>query len=157
MMAHDPRCEFFSVENVVAECRRKVAEHGWMAMGIFGSAPYSYTVGMWQTWAHPELVIAGIDPAIAKGLLDNAVTLVEQGQDLTDGIDRDEIAEGFAARFRLVTRTVASFAVSDRFYGGMSAPRLQLIWPDPSGRWPGEAGVRRRYERMQDLTDMRFA
>jgi hypothetical protein len=43
------------------------------------------------------------------------------------------------------------FAVSDRYYGYIRPPYLQVVWPDRKDRYPGDPGFQFKYEGRQPM------
>lgn len=60
-------------------------EHGWTVMGVTGPVPWTYTIGLTWHLDHPELVIVGMDPSSAAGLLHQVVDRIRSGTTLTVG------------------------------------------------------------------------
>ena len=57
-------------------CRENIARDGWHATGVLagpGKPGYIYTTGLTVTYRHPELVITGLPPEAAHGVLCAAV------------------------------------------------------------------------------------
>jgi hypothetical protein len=48
-------------------------------------------------------------------------------------------------------RATSVFAVSDRYFGYVRPPYLQVVWPDRKNRYPGDAGFQPRYEGRQPM------
>src|ERR1035441_8469795 len=48
-------------------------------------------------------------------------------------------------------RMTSMFAVSDRYYGYIRPPYLQVVWPDRRDRYPGDSGFQLRYEGRQPM------
>jgi hypothetical protein len=140
---HDEDCGCPSGEFIRADCAAKIAEYGWycVATKTANGTPYAYTVGVSATYHHPELVVVGLEAQIAHALLTKAVAIIHGGAWLSEGHDREDIIQGFPARFRALDQgsCFVSFAVADTFYGHSEIPRLQLLFPDASTRFPGEA------------------
>lgn len=154
-MPHDDRCSAPSPEVVMHTCRESIRNVGWHATGIFedpGQPPYIYTTGLTATYGHPELVIAGLPPESAHGVLQAAVDRIAEDGPLEDGGYYDRIADGFLVRVRDVAPAFCrlSFAVSNRFYG-KTVPVRQIVWPDPRGRFPGDPGCDRGMAAAQDI------
>jgi hypothetical protein len=119
---------------------------GWAVMNIVPTeddpaSPFSYTVGL-TAYGHPELLVAGLDPAVGQTLLNYLARRVydraerfTHGQrigDLLDGYDA-VIVEGPA------TKALHPGAAFSRY--GTDRVRLQqIVWPDPHGLFPWEPG-----------------
>lgn len=161
-MTYDDRCRAPSAEVIRHGCRQAIADYGWHCVGVFADPaaavpPYAYTVGLAapsRPSPHPELVVAGLSPPAGRGVLSAAVELIRNGAKLAGGDERDGIIARFAVRFRAIDlgACALSFDVSDDYYGcGSEVPRLQLIWPDREGRFPGDPDVDPRVMRIQDI------
>jgi Domain of unknown function (DUF4262) len=161
-VGHDDRCSAPSPEVALHQCRADIARVGWHCTGVFddpasGAPPFAYTTGLTAKFRkpgpHPELVIAGLDPRQGYSVLVAAVRLIEGGARFADGDQVDEIAASFPVRFKAVDPAACSlhFGMSSAFYGGRSVARLQVVWPDPAGLFPGEAGCVTCMARIQDI------
>ena len=142
---HDYRCSGASPEVIVRDCREKIERYGWTCMSIFaheesGTPDFSYTVGLTKTFQHPELVIAGLTQHAAHSVLITAVSFIERGTVFTNGAEVEGVVVGYRVRFRSVNLgrcAAVSFGVSNVYYG-RRVPRLQLLWPDVDGAFPGD-------------------
>ena len=153
--AHDDRCSHPPIGDAIAKCRADVDRAGWHCMGVFddpesGSPPFAYTVGLTATFGHPELAVAGLEPRQGHSLLDSAVALIREGLRIGDGDVVQKVISGYPARFRALDLGACSlsFGMSDVYYGH-PVPRLQMLWPDPAGLFPGEQGCDRRMWLLQ--------
>lgn len=123
--------------------KRVIVAHGYIVQPVLGdgrSAPYSYTVGLHETRGY-ELVMVGLDNPTMNGLLHSLVERFDE----SSGPDPDVFLEGLLRRgFRLRMQPVASlepFSILRAVYGAaVSPPFWQAVWPDPGGRFPGDAG-----------------
>lgn len=141
---------------LMAQVEANVTRVGWHATGVFGGgALFMYTTGLSGGGRpHPELVVAGLPAEVSHGLLSVAADLVRSGTRFAPGRDYPGIAVGFSVRFRPVRqdrdRLRHPLSVTSRFYG-RQVPALQLVWPDPKGRFPGEAGCDPAMAQAQDI------
>jgi hypothetical protein len=129
------------ISDLMRQVEANVTRCGWHATGVFGGGVlFMYTTGL-TSGDHPELVITGLPPAAAHGVLAEAVEVIRSGTPLAPGRDYAGIAAGFPVRFRDVDQDACRhpLSVTTRFYG-KRVPALQLVWPDPQGRFPGEPG-----------------
>lgn len=104
-------------------------------------AAFAYTVGLWLTWRHPELVLVGRWPH-AHAIIASAVALVTAGRRLQDGETSDEVLDGYDVRFARVSegRRVELLTYADWANGRRPFEAIQLVLPDSSGRWPDDPG-----------------
>ena len=140
-----------------AHITKMVREHGWYIAYVGGGScgrpdcdgeedsdqpPFAYTVGLFGL-AHPELLILGVDPEAASGVLNS----------LGRGIRADEVLlPGQMLTFeewqhRIVPELVPNpgeiVFEANRFYqrpSEYSVEVLQLTYDDTEGRFPWEDG-----------------
>ena len=121
---------------------------GWSVSAVLGdeiAPPWAYTIGLWLGHQGPELAMFGL-PVEHMTIILNAVgeriasgALIEAGDQL-DGICPCSLA---VRPVRASWRSTSLFAVSDRYYGYVRPPCLQVVWPDRRGRYPGDPGFQR--------------
>ena len=104
-------------------------------------ATFVYSVGLWLTRDHPELILVGRWQH-AHGVVASAVSLIEEGARFAPGDTSDGVVEGYTASFRAVSDqrrdellTYASWANRRRPFEA-----LQLVLPDAAGIWPWDEG-----------------
>ena len=69
---HDQRAE--------GEIAEIVRQYGWYAANIHNAnPPFLYSIGLMQTWDHPELIVFGLQSEKALGILSNMVDLIRAG------------------------------------------------------------------------------
>ncbi len=123
--------------------------HGWgvePVQPVEGAEPrpaYSYTFGLEALCGQPELVLFGLAPAAARGLLDLIVGHLRADGELPVGqlfnglldnelisalldVDRDEHGH--------------LFPTLPKIYGDQQWRVRQFVWPDRSGALPWDAG-----------------
>ncbi len=119
--------------------------HGWGMEPVAPShgehlrAAYSYTFGLEALLGHPELVIFGLAPVAARGLLDLIVNQLRLGGSLPTGQLFDGLLDNGLVS-ALLDVEVAEFG--DYFptlpliYGDQPWRVRQFVWPDRSGTFP---------------------
>lgn len=133
-----------------------VRRHGWFIQYVGGAAcaapgcacssedepAFAYTVGLFGL-GHPELLIFGVDPGTAGGVLNDLGERVRDGAYLLSG----QMITFERWPHRIIPEEVPNpgkivFA-ANRFYrrpDEASVPVLQLSYDDAEGRFPWEAG-----------------
>jgi hypothetical protein len=105
-------------------------------------AGYTYTIGLETSFTFPEVVVFGLKPADARGLLAMLVQLLRDGVEIPVGalftglLDHD---------FRSALLPVPPgewdlFAAAEEWYGSAGFRLVQLAYPDPNGWMPWEPG-----------------
>lgn len=104
------------------------------------SVPIAYTVGL-TAHGYPELMIVGLDPAISQHLLnDLAARVYDRAERFAHGQRISDLIAGYDA-------VVVDGALTDQLHPGAAIARYgqqvrvqQVVWPDPQGRFPWDAG-----------------
>lgn len=120
------RVEEFGCE--VVSVKATLAGMGW-----------SYTIGLYDTTGHPEIVTVGLGPDVAHCALNEAADLQREGIDLSQGRYRDVIGE-VECEFRPVDRAWITQLMDGAvwYYQGEDFPVLQAVYPDLENRFPEE-------------------
>lgn len=136
-------CAGMLLDDVMEQVAEGVTRYGWHVVGTRtgGGAAYAYTVGLPHSLACPELLVAGLPPKTAHGILGAAVDRIRESGPLEDGQLYERIAAGFPVKIRKGSTAFSPFrlSVANRF-SGRTVPWLQIVWPDPQRRFPGDPG-----------------
>ncbi len=100
-------------------------------------AAFSYTVGVWGSFGHPELVLVGRWEH-RHSYLSALVTMVQQGRRFDVGDTTEELLEGYTVRFEAVSVADRLELLTWAHWANMRKPfeALQVVLPDLEGRWP---------------------
>ncbi|MFI7208458.1 DUF4262 domain-containing protein [Micromonospora aurantiaca (nom. illeg.)] len=104
-------------------------------------SPYAYTVGL-TAHGYPELLIAGLDPAISQQLLnDLAARVYDRAERFSHGQRIGDLIAGYDAAIidGEPTEQMCPGAAIAR-YGQEQVRVQQIVWPDPDGRFPWDDG-----------------
>lgn len=140
------------LDQMHARIRDQIRSSGWSIQYIGGDTcsrpgcpcpqddqpPFAYTVGLFGL-GHPELLMIGIDPDTAAGVLDELAARIKDGDDLMPGI----MVTFDDWPHRIVPETVPNpediLIWANDYYRqpeGHSVPALQLTYDDTEGRFP---------------------
>ena len=118
-----------------------VAKYGWHVMGVTeddeGPA-FAYSIGLYRTWQHPEIIIFGLGHDVMHQMINNIVHEIKNAHRFADGDESGEIIQGYDVTFRTVpvSNYKDYFGYALWFYNGFGFPALQCLWPDCYGRYP---------------------
>ena len=122
----------------------EVAQKGFSVVHQPGSC---YTVGLWKTHQHPELIVFGLPAERGQKLLEQAAAhlplqLGEETTQLTDEypLRPTEVKMEHHREFLSYNRW---------FYRGDHFQSWQLIWPDPDHRFPDDPQHPERFRQVQ--------
>jgi hypothetical protein len=145
------------------EIEKVVREYGWYVVNIADhSPPFLYTIGLMQTFEHPEFILYGLDSENAYALLSGLVGEIRNGRSFgepgvqTVVLDNTEHRVGF--------RRVHNSRHPQYLGGAMGYCRyigkigmleaMQVFWPDQAGRFPFDAGFDSRLSDLQPRIDI---
>lgn len=102
-------------------------------------AAFSYTVGVWRTFGHPELILVG-RWAHAHAYLNVIVEMVREGGRFAPGDRTDEVLQGYEVEFGSVSDARRLELLTWADWANLREPfeALQVILPDRAGRWPAD-------------------
>ena len=102
-----------------------------------------YTIGL-SDHRHPELILFGLPPDIARAALHAvAAEVIEGRRTCVAGQYADDVLEGHPVTFVAVTETDRHLPGATQFYAGTgtAVEALQIVWPDRYHRWPWQPGA----------------
>ena len=118
-----------------------VEGHGWNVTNIpseDGSPGWSFTIGLFENYGHPEVIIFGLSDQSRHAILNWIGDNVRDGKPFTAGVEHDWVLKGHNCWSREVDETwykdLLGWAIW--FYRGKNFPTVQCIWPSESGAYP---------------------
>jgi hypothetical protein len=134
-----------AADDVEARVQHDIQHHGWHVVLIppDGDAPgWAHTIGLWERFAHPELLVFGSEPRQLAALLNALGERVRGGQRFAAGAREDGVLQGLGFAFRAVAkRWIPVFLGNAAWhYRSEAFGVLQGFWPDPEDRFPWDAG-----------------
>lgn len=138
-----------------------IKEVGWAVVGVpMGErGPFMvYTIGLEETFDHPELVVFGLAPEIAHQFFHILVKEIKAGNPLKPGEKYTDLTGGGlpmifyplapekVSELRVLTWFVAEHAKKKKI-----SPPLQMIWSDPAGLLPWEENFDEQFKNHQPM------
>jgi hypothetical protein len=116
---------------------------------------FAYSIGLFQTYQHPEVICFGLAPEILQTLIQEAHKLVKQVKKLIPGHQFPDFLKGLNTQFLRVNPEYYPnyFGIAQQFYKPRNFPALQLVWPDKQNKYPWEAGFNADLKFFQPLLD----
>lgn len=137
-----------------------VEENGWAAAPVKPLEEpeprpgYTYTIGFETRFGRPEVVIFGLAPVAARGLLGLIADQYAAGVELPVGVVFVGLLEN-DLRSSLLEVDVATHAglvpAAVEHHGGTGFRLVQFVWPDRSGRLPWDDGYDARLRLAQPV------
>jgi len=115
---------------------------------------YAYTIGFPEAFGFPEVVVFGLTPVAASGLLDLVADLLGGGTEIPLGVALTGLYDNdLRCVFAPVDMDAWSelFEVGTAWRRGSAVEMAQLLWPDRNGFLPTEPGFDRRVAPAQPV------
>jgi len=134
-----------------------VEANGWCAQPVPPAEDpprpgYTYTIGFESSFRHPEVVIFGLQPVAARGLLEMMADHLEAGGELPQGVFIGLLDNELrSALLPTAPEDVEGlFPDADAFNGG-DYRVSQFVWPDRNGLLPWDEGYDERLRLAQPV------
>jgi hypothetical protein len=136
------------IDDVMRHQQQIIDRVGWAVMHVLPTedepdtvTPFAYTVGL-TAHGYPELLVAGLPPEIAHGLLnDLAGRVYDQARRFAHGQRIGDLIAGYdAVIVDGPPRGDLLPGVAIARYGRDQVRLQQVVWPDPQGRFPWQDG-----------------
>lgn len=140
--------------------KRIVKEHGWF-VAKFPATDYlpsfCYTIGLWKTYKHPELISFGLTLGTLSSVLNIGGNLVKNGHQIMSNRKSDAFFEnGKAFLLEVDPRNIKDYFGYGLWYNEGSFPAVQIVWPDRIGNFPWEDNYDEEFQYRQPLTDRNY-
>jgi hypothetical protein len=144
------------VDPVERKLRSDVEQFGWHVVNVLPEAdhsPHSYSVGLFATYAHSEIVVVGLSGGRAHTFINNIGDEIRDGASFEAGCRYDHLINGYDVAFVRVRHDVYAnyFGRAIDYYGGVSFPVLQMVWPDRTGHFPWQAQCEAEIRQLQPV------
>lgn len=131
----------------------KRAGFAFLSIGQDGNTPpFSYTVGITETYQGPELIIFGVSQNVADAVFNGLVARIKNGERFNDG---DVVVEllNMPVAIKAVSNEIAlpfTLNVASRYKGSEHSPNFQqIVYPDHAGIFPWESDYNEEMRRIQ--------
>ena len=131
-------------DEVDARVQSDIQRHGWHVVLIppEGDAPgWAHTIGLWERYRHPELLVFGSEPRQLAALLNALGERVRGGRRFAAGETEASLLQDLPFALRAVASRWTHVFLGNAawHYQGEPFEALQGFWPDRSGRFPWDA------------------
>ena len=138
-----------------------IAEYGWHAVNVIednGYPPWTYTIGLYETWQHPELIVIGRSRATSHAMLQSLSKDIELNDppNLTD--PDGHVLFGLKCHFLEVNARYYSDYVGFALwhYRKRRFPLYQVVWPNNDGHYPWDPAAARCFKEWQPVLSGSF-
>lgn len=128
---------------IIAERRQEIVEYGFVPQPVGGSEDqpsFLYTIGLTETWNHPELFVVALSPEQAYQMVESLVERIDAGERFDTPAFVSEILTVPVAVRPLEQEAVDNNSGLAQDMLGRSITGVQVYWPDEAGLMPWEEG-----------------
>jgi hypothetical protein len=103
-----------------------------------GNPAFSYTVGLFENYLHPEIIIIGLKHELSHVLLNNMAYDIKNGKNYTSKEFHEGVLDDFLCYFGEVPTSDYQNYVgwANWFYEGYDFPLVQCVYPTVKGKFP---------------------
>lgn len=147
-----------SIDELLANTKLNIEKFGLQVIMVEASSylpSFAYSVGLWQSYKHPEVICFGLPIDLMHALINDVAEIIKQGEQIEVGKPYADIFKNSNAEFLSVDPGNVSdyFTAAIRHYDHSDFPAIQLIWPDRNKRFPWEKDFEEIFEYKQPLLD----
>jgi hypothetical protein len=116
---------------------------------------FVYTIGLYQTYKHPEIICFGLPTNLMSSIISHAGRLIKSGEKFNPNQPYQGFLEGYSIQFLTVAQEHYPdyLGYAHWFYEGCHFPVVQLLWPDKQHLYPWEEGFNPHWKFKQPLLD----
>ncbi|MHB8880405.1 MAG: DUF4262 domain-containing protein [Thermodesulfovibrionales bacterium] len=142
-------------DKVLQKVQDDITKYGLSVITVPGDAnspTISYSIGLWRSYNHPEIITFGLPPQVALIIINDIGERIKKGTRFKDG-DRAEKLSNFPMAFVQVPkdRFEGNLNVALAYYEHSEFGVLQLVWPDKQGKFPWETGFQEELRKSQPI------
>ena len=143
---------------LLEQSKQDIAKYGLQVIMVSSTSylpSFAYSIGLWQTYQHPEIICFGFSNDLGHTILNDVAELIKNGERMEAGKNYDNIFEDSKAEFLNVALDNISdyFGTALNYYEGNKFPALQLVWTDHDDKFPWEEGFEEKFRYKQPLLD----
>jgi hypothetical protein len=114
---------------------------------------FCYSVGLWHTHNHPEVIIFGLKGGLGGRVLNGINDDIGNGKSFQAGLSSMDVLEGFRCYFEAFPKEQYRdhLGWAKWFYGGDDFPAVQMLWPTTSGIYPWETQASEEFRNRQPV------
>jgi len=126
--------------------RANIDQYGWHCLNVWSRVgddehtAFSYTIGLTESYGHPEIMIFGLGDK-AHGILNECANLIKKGARFVPNEPNPDVLTG---DYRVIFRPVRKECFPEylgtalRYYGKRPFEAFVLFWPNKEHKFPWE-------------------
>lgn len=137
------------------ELMDNIEKYGCQVTSVFDpegeEVDFTYTTGIYKKESQPELIIVGLRHKLAMSMANDYNRRIQSGKTFKNNTFYGDFLDKFKVIFCPVSdeNKKEYLLESNRFYGGIDYPAVQLIYPTVKGVWPWEDKATNSFKILQ--------
>lgn len=135
-----------------------IKKYGWHVVNVLeeeNHPPHSFSIGLYESFNHPEIIIIGIDNQNAQNIINGIGTKIKNGEKFESGKGYGEFLTGdykcFFIKVEKSNYKGEYVGFASWYYEGDNFPLLQCVWPAKDGTFPWNKGYPKYLLKIQPL------
>ena len=123
------------------QAQKNIELYGLHILHILGDAEgarFTYSIGLYKTFGHPEIILLGLKAEVAHSILNAMADVIRNHHSFNSYLFYDDVLDGYACYMLPVEQqhydAYVGQAVS--YYGHADFPLLQCVYPSVEGVYP---------------------
>ena len=121
-----------------------IEQYGLHIIHILGEKelpPYSFSIGLFKSYNHPEIIFIGMDQQLSHSLINNIASDIKNGEKFEANKYYPDIIERFDCYFVDVNKLNYKeyLGYANWYYEGYDYPVVQCIYPTTNGIYPWQS------------------
>lgn len=114
---------------------------------------FSYTIGLFETYQQPEIIMIGQSQDLLQVLLNNIAYDYKNGRTLTSGQLEEDILDDYKCMVVDVDKKNYEeyLGLAIDYYKGTEFPVMQIIWPTKSHQFPYDKNAPEGFKKWQPV------
>jgi hypothetical protein len=135
-----------------------VKQYGWhviLVMEEDNAPPFAYSVGLYHSFNHPEIIMFGLSLETMHTILNILGEQIQTGTTFIAGREYDNILENYRCAFRIVSGEwyPEYLGVACWFYKNVDFPVIQCFWPSKLHRFPWDVEAEEQWRTRQPILE----
>ena len=135
-----------------------IEKFGWTVILIRATdylPSFAYTIGLWKTYKHPEIITFGFTIETLHLVLNDAGERAKNGQPIELNKTYTDFFENARTEFISVDKRNLGdyFGTAINYYKDENFPAIQLVWTDRNDKFPWESDFEEEFIYKQPLLD----
>lgn len=133
-----------------------IEEYGWHVIKVMGDEEgpgFGYSIGLYKTFDHPEIIIIGLKLDLIHSIINGIGEDIRIGKIFNPGHYYNGVIEGFACHFTSVEKKYYDEYVgyAKWYYKGTDFPLTQCIYPTVKNVYPWQKEWPKEIQTLQPI------